>query len=429
MSNKSNKITAVVYSWNTKNCYSGFMSYNDVKRYVNLVKDQSMNRLINDASVDLIIKYMKEEGDGIFFPPVIMNSSGKLKYDHTTYKLLIEQSSLTIIDGQHRIKAINEILEDPDSMNDFDKIKIPFLIIEELSPELHRKLFHTINDKSTKVQNNVSDRFSTTTSNLIGLRYVSEHLENKDMIEWEGKQSKEKIVYSHMLNCIEKIEDFLEEKFKDALEEIDPITVEDKEYYYKDAGYYGVFVAFWDYIFNKIRSNPHDISFYVKEVVLSNIAKHMLAELEDSVMGDWSFTNLIEKMCEILDNLLPDTLIFDYVFRVNKSVDCSESIKDYLKCNKNLNEQNISLNNKQLINKLLSKIIHKSFLNNNGYFSLEKGSIEEFSNYLKVVDESISGYQESGLNQRDMVNLLKEISVESTGNDSLEQAATTLEVN
>lgn len=64
---KRGKIKAVVYFWNTKNCFTGFMSYNEVGKYVNIVKDQSMNRLINDASVDLIIKYMKNEGEEIFF--------------------------------------------------------------------------------------------------------------------------------------------------------------------------------------------------------------------------------------------------------------------------------------------------------------------------------------------------------------------------
>ncbi|KQY90154.1 hypothetical protein ASD24_24935, partial [Paenibacillus sp. Root52] len=403
---KKNNVNAISYSWNTKNCYSGFMSYNDVKRYVNLVKDQSMNRLINDTSVDMILKYMKEEQENIFFPPVIMNSSGKINYDLTTYKLALEDSSLTIIDGQHRIKAINELLDDPNFKNDFNKMKIPFLIIEELSPELHRKLFHTINDKSTKVQNNVSDRFSTTTSNLIGLRYVSENLVNREYIEWEGKQSKEKIVYSHILNCIEKIEDFIGTKFEDELKYLNFVVVENKNHYYKDNIYFEVFSKFWNYIFKKIANNPQEIGFYVKDVVLSTITKTMLDNLQSVTIEE--LKNEIE---DTIDAIIPNELIFDYVFRINKSTECTESLMSYLQCNKQLNQAEIRLTNRSVIKKILSKVIPNDFLNSAGYFTLEKKSVQEFGRYLKFIDEFISKLLEEGKEMKEIINTLNNINV------------------
>lgn len=398
---KKEKLNAISYNWNTKNCYSGFMSYNDVKRYVNLVKDQSMNRLINDTSVDMIIKYMKDEQEGIFFPPVIMNSTGKLKYEHATYKLVIEDSSLTIIDGQHRIKAINELLEDQDFKSDFDKMKIPFLIIEELSPELHRKLFHTINDKSTKVQNNVSDRFSTTTSNLIGLKYVSENLNYKDYIEWEGKQSKEKIVYSHMLNCIEKLEEFIITNYESELETHEAIIVENKKHYYKNDEYFGVFSEFWNYIFNKITTNSQEISFYVKDVVLSTITKIMIDGQNPSTIF-----NLKRDIKFILDSIVPNELVFDYVFRINKTTECTESLRDYLQCNKELNETGLTLKNKSVIRKILSKVIPNEYLNTAGYFTLERKSASEFGEYLRVIDDYISKLLEEGKDMKQVISTI-----------------------
>ncbi|MGE7615888.1 DGQHR domain-containing protein [Paenibacillus sp. NPDC101420] len=405
---KRGKIKAVVYFWNTKNCFTGFMSYNEVGKYVNIVKDQSMNRLINDASVDLIIKYMKNEGEEIFFPPVIMNCSNKIKYDSVNSLMEIEESSLTIIDGQHRIKAINEILADTEFLSEFGSKKIPFLIIEELSPELHRKLFHTINDKSTKVQNNVSDRFSTTTSNLIGLKYVSDHLDIKEIIEWEGKQSKEKIVYSHMLNCIEIIEDFLQKKFKNTLSTIEGVLVDNKKHLYKNDNYYSVFRAFWDYIFLKLKEKPTDKNFYVKEITLSYISKILINKLDTEGVNDdiEALINIKDKISIILNNFLPKELVFDYVFRINKSSECNESLKRYLDCNKYLVENGITLQNKITFNKLLSKVIPKGFLDNGGYFSVDATKYEPFSAFLQLTNNLLTDLLAQNKTEKEIIKQL-----------------------
>ncbi|GIP52565.1 DGQHR domain-containing protein [Paenibacillus vini] len=407
---KKDKIKAVVYYWNTKNCYTGFMTYNEVKKYVNIVRDQSMNRVINDASVDLIVKYMKSEGEEIFFPPVIMNSSTKIKYDSSASKIELEEGSLTIIDGQHRIKAINEILSEPDYLPDFGPKKIPFLIIEELSPEIHRKLFHTINDKSTKVQNNVSDRFSTTTYNLIGLKYVSENLEIKDLIEWEGKQSKEKIVYSHMLNCIELMEEFLESKFKNTLNEFEGILVENTKHFYNNEDYYIFFSEFWDYIFNKLNEKPQDKSFYVKEIALSYITKKMIDTLNNEALTDDnnSLKGLKDKVNDILDDLLPKELLFDYVFRINKSSDCNESLSNFLNCNKWLLNGGVSLKNKSTINRVFSKIIPKIFLDTGGYFSVTSDNYEHFKIFIETIDKQITDLLAQNKKEREIIRMINE---------------------
>jgi DGQHR domain-containing protein len=429
---KREKIKAVVYFWNTKNCYTGFMSYSDVKKYVNIVKDQSMNRLINEGSVDLIIKYMKNEGEEIFFPPVIMNCSNKIKYDSVSSLMEIEEGSLTIIDGQHRIKAINEILADSEYLSEFGSKKIPFLIIEELSPELHRKLFHTINDKSTKVQNNVSDRFSTTTSNLIGLKYVSEHLDIKELIEWEGKQSKDKIVYSHMLNCIEIIESFLQGKLRNTLNTIEGIVVENKKHLYRHTSYYAFFETFWDYFFAKLKEKPLDKSFYVKEITLSYITKIMINKLSDE-SGDDELEVLIkfkDKINSILDNLLPRELVFDYVFRINKSVECNESLRKFLECNKYLLENGITIQNKSTFNKIFSKVIPKNFLDNGGYFSVDEAKYEQFTAYLLSIDSRLTEWLEQNKTEREIIKLIvSEDKINETITTVSDEQAASVEIN
>lgn len=427
---KKEKIKAVVYYWNTKSCYTGFMSYKDVEKYVNIVKDQSMNRLINDSSVELIIKYMKNEGEEIFFPPVIMNCSNKIKYDSVNSLMEIEEGSLTIIDGQHRIKAINEILTDAEYLSEFGTKKIPFLIIEELSPELHRKLFHTINDKSTKVQNNVSDRFSTTTSNLIGLKYVSEHLEIKELIEWEGKQSKDKIVYSHMLNCIDILEGFLQGKLKNTMSTIEGIVVENRKHLYKHDDYYAIFETFWNYIFTKLKEKPLDKSFYVKEITLSYITKVMINMLNEENQNDQIEVLKIfkGKINDILNNLLPRELVFDYAFRINKSTECNESLRKFLECNKYLAGAGISLQNKSTFNKIFSKIIPKNFLDNGGYFSVDETKYEHFTAYLVKVDAQLNQLLDQNKPEREIIKKIISDMTNDTIMGGPDEQATSVEV-
>src|SRR5690606_29252064 len=69
--------------------------------------------------------------------------------------------------------------------------------------EEHRILFNEINQNAEKVGSVVSERFEPNIQNLVSLRYISENPQYKSLIEWEKEQSDSKIVYLHLVKCIE----------------------------------------------------------------------------------------------------------------------------------------------------------------------------------------------------------------------------------
>lgn len=130
------EIQAIRYDWHTYSCYIGVMRFKDVPNYINSNIDQSMNRLIDPKRVSEIIEYISTNLSNAFFPPVILNSSNKIEYNSQNETLSLKRKDLVIIDGQHRIKAINDINESQDInlKNNIANLNLPFLLIESLDP-------------------------------------------------------------------------------------------------------------------------------------------------------------------------------------------------------------------------------------------------------------------------------------------------------
>jgi len=202
-------IPSISYKWDEHNCYVGTISYGEIPNVIVPELDLAMNRDIDKKRVKEIVEYISEEMNGAFFPPVILNCKATTDYNEKERKLIIIEGKLKIIDGQHRLNSIIELIDklEGEQLKKLKKIKLPVLVIEGLEDYEHRSLFYKINKKSKNVDSNISLRFTPTIENLLGLKYVSKHLDKKNLIEWEKKQSfsKDKIAYIHLVDCLKKI--------------------------------------------------------------------------------------------------------------------------------------------------------------------------------------------------------------------------------
>ncbi|PHE82682.1 hypothetical protein COF80_27030 [Bacillus toyonensis] len=191
------KIRVLQYKWGKNNNYLGLIPYKFIPDYINVDKDQSMNREVDLDRVEEIIKYIEKNADNLFFPPVILNSDSGITFDSKKMEISFDSSNKAkVIDGQHRLTAIKKITRDQRYKHIKDKVQnyeIPFVLVESLEPEEHRTLFNEINKKAEKVGRLVSERFEPTIQNLICLRYIAENDQYEKWVEWEIVQSEKKL--------------------------------------------------------------------------------------------------------------------------------------------------------------------------------------------------------------------------------------------
>lgn len=310
--------------WNGRMCYLGFLKYSDLNKIINLKQDLSMNRQVNLSRVDKICNYIKENKEKVFFPPVILNCSEKINFrgEGSEKELIINNESLTIIDGQHRISSIIEVLKNEDKK--FTKFiennEIAFLLIESLEDYEHRDLFNLINESSTNVEATVSARFKIAYENLYGLRYINENISIKNDVEWELKQSSEKVCYIFITEVNKKLLEYIDKNIEDS----------------NDEGNYNVIKCFWEKYFVFINQVNNEVKkFFVKKVVLRTLTETILdniKEMEEYKMTEniTSYEKLNNRINKVLDDLLIKQFNTEYNDGYRQSNDTYKNILGYL---------------------------------------------------------------------------------------------------
>lgn len=122
--------------------------------------DQSVNRDINVSRLPKLVKYIDSHdvAPGIFFPSIVCAYTGDLIKDFNKETLKLEISNyncLLVIDGQHRIKALEAYVND----KKFDFVKRQAIMDSEFTLQLYfglnqndmKNLFADINSNSVKV--------------------------------------------------------------------------------------------------------------------------------------------------------------------------------------------------------------------------------------------------------------------------------------
>ncbi|CAH2213353.1 DGQHR domain-containing protein [Tepidibacter aestuarii] len=304
------KITVIKDEWNNKACYVGFIQFEDIGKIIDATQDQAMNRLVKEKRVDNISTYIQKEKKKCFFPPVVLNCRKRLVFkeiNNNVCEIDIEKKSLTIIDGQHRINAINKAMG---TCNEIKNNNLPFILIENIEEQEHRNLFNLINENSVNVESTVSARFDISKENLFGLRFVHEEMEHgqiniKDLIEWEAKQSTDKVCYLFITQVNKKFINHMH-------------TTDDEEIY-------SILKLFWITYFNKIINLTGCAKkFYVKKVTLMAICKHIL---DNSTLME----ELEEKITKAIEELILDEFKNEYKDGYTQSNNTYNNIIEFLK--------------------------------------------------------------------------------------------------
>ncbi|MBE5103329.1 DGQHR domain-containing protein [Priestia aryabhattai] len=338
------KIKVLQYKWGKYSNYLGLMPFEQVRHLVNIDKDPSMNREVDGKRVKKIIKYIEEKSDNLFFPPVILNSENGIRFDSKKMEISLDpQNKLKVIDGQHRLTAIKDISNNEEYKDLNEKVQkkvIPFVLIESLEPEEHRVLFNEINQNAEKVGSVVSERFEPNTKNLICLRYIAEHPSSKQWVEWEKEQSDEKIVYLHLVKCIELFQKSFPRFFKKQQRE----AIFD-EPYHRNEDYFGIHKCFLDAIFSHIeqfRNDRHKQKFWVKRVVLVAVTESLITTIKALNLKsmDLEPEEIVNKLKETisteLQNLLHSSMYYYYTGSSSQTKSTYEAIQKYIEINRKL---------------------------------------------------------------------------------------------
>ncbi|MGE1102027.1 DNA sulfur modification protein DndB [Peribacillus simplex] len=401
-------INAIKYEWQEYTCYIGIIKYNDVPNLINVDSDLSMNREINPANVGKVIKYINNELDGTFFPPVILSCNVQTEYESNQLKIL--EGHLTIIDGQHRIKAIGEILDgtEGEQRSILNNIVLPVLIIEGLESSKHRDLFNMINDKAKTVDSNISVRFSSTLENIIGLKYVSEK-SIKEEIEWEAKQSRNKVVYLHIVESIKALTSTLKE-LTDELYSQETLLYDQNEYF-------NVIRNFLDKLFGYVlipREMEEPIENFFKKKVF-------LRAVTDEVCDDVKFylQKGGEKKLESINLIVEQTLskilnefVIPYTGVKNVKDSTYLSLRNFLKVNSLLVEHQKEL---ESVLPLILNFLDKFYNKQNGF----EYSQEDF--------QTIKDFIEQVIEQKDKLEKLDLSSISFTKNTVVQELLGALE--
>ncbi|WP_411334426.1 DGQHR domain-containing protein [Metabacillus indicus] len=386
------KIKVLQYTWGKYNNYLGLLPFNQVEHLVNNDVDFSMNRDVDKARVAEIIKHIDNKADNLFFPPVILNSdSGNgIKFNSKDMEISLDHlNKVKIIDGQHRLTAIKEILTQGEFKDIALKVKnhvIPFVLIESLEPEEHRTLFNEINQNAEKVGSVVSERFEPNTQNLICLRYIADNLEYKEWVEWESEQSDEKIVYLHLVKCIELIN----KAFPRILKKDQRDTMFTQPYH-KDETYFGIQKCFLDAVFNHINQIGNvklKREFWVKRVALVAVTDALISSLKalDLKSTEQQHEDITSKIRETvsdkLNDLLPVSMYYKYTGSSSQTKSTYDAIQKYIYINRKLETLEVMEPELDLFIPLVNRYIYLSE-NELGIDFEEDGQIEVIADFIK----------------------------------------------
>jgi len=358
------KISAIQYNWNDHACYIGKISYKDLINLVDNKTDISMNRKIDGKRVKEIKQYILDNISDTFFPPTILNSKATISYEAPS-TLNVKSGNFTIIDGQHRITAIIELLEDAQSQEkqQLKIMELPVMIIEGLENYQHRDLFYMINETPKNVESNVSERFAPKLENLLALKFFSVNKQLVHAIEWHEKQSKEKIVYIHMTDCIRELNRVIYPALKDWYDC-------ERELIYKEDSYTDIIIYYWNTYFDMLENTSFP-AFFRKKITLRALVEDVFIKI-DNLFNEQSFNPstreeaidaIKQTIYDSLNSLIHDPLI-EYKGSENVKKDIFRSIRHSLNLNYKLREYEEEIQTHPNIKILIDKVIQSFYINN-----------------------------------------------------------------
>ncbi|MGC7946843.1 DNA sulfur modification protein DndB [Bacillus sp. II_CA] len=381
-------IDAIRYQWQNKSCYVGNMKYSIVPYITDLKSDLSMNRDINEKRVTDIVTYLTDKIGGTFFPPVILSSHCTMEYNDTTNKLTVKDGKFTIIDGQHRISAINSIIDDPTLNKKYKNICLPVLIVEGLENHEHRNLFNTINKKAKVVDSNIAIRFTPNLENLLGLRFFTENRTYKGLIEWEKQQSfsKDKVAYIHLTECIKEINKHLSSSKLLANYFLE--NDNENRLLYTHDDYYLLIKLFLNKLLNFIKQNPNELEFYTTKAYLRAIADEVCETIKKNTELD-KFEDASQMIDKTLNSLFKEIFI-PYNGKKTSSSAAYLSIRSFLKVNTLLIENKQAIQHiKPLINAYLN-----CFYSRGEMFELQENDFENIRTFILGAAENTTALLE-----------------------------------
>lgn len=127
--------------------------------------NSNVNRDINYARVTKISNYIESYNSeiGIYLPSIVLVAENEPETDDnlTSFKFPLD-SKFIVLDGQHRIKALEHYInkeQDHKKLSDILESNITVQIYFGLNESSQRKLFSDINSKASKVSQNVTFNF------------------------------------------------------------------------------------------------------------------------------------------------------------------------------------------------------------------------------------------------------------------------------
>jgi len=130
--------------------------------------DKNTNRDISYGRIPKIVKYLENQGNemGIFFPALVFSFRGNpINYYSKDFELELPfEKKLIVMDGQHRIKAIERFLENTNDIDKKTKMLNSFLTVQiyfGLQIDDEKNLFADINSNVKKVSMSLITKFDT----------------------------------------------------------------------------------------------------------------------------------------------------------------------------------------------------------------------------------------------------------------------------
>src|SRR5699024_8515322 len=126
--------------------------------------DHTVNRDIRYEKIVQMENYIKQiDTDlGIYIPAIMLAYEGEDPVPEDNNYLFEKDRTFVVLDGQHRIKALESYIEkegDKNKVNKILKSKITIQVYFNLSEQEKRQLFIEINGRSKKVGHNISVNF------------------------------------------------------------------------------------------------------------------------------------------------------------------------------------------------------------------------------------------------------------------------------
>ncbi|WP_283657985.1 DNA sulfur modification protein DndB [Paenibacillus sp. RC343] len=372
---------------------------------------------MDDKRVEGIKQYILNDISGTFFPPAILNSRATLSFEKTGF-LSVRNGNFTVIDGQHRIKAIITLLDEIKGplSDELKLMELPIVIIENLENYQHRDLFYMINETPKNVESNVSERFAPKLENLLGLDFFSKHKHLIDSIEWHEKQSKEKIVYLHMTDCIRELTRILYPNLRDWYDC-------ERDLLYKESTYTDIITHYWNKYF-EILSQLKSKAFFRKKITIRAIIEDVYNKI-DYIFNVQAFNprtleESIRKIKQLIDESM-ETLLCDPLIEYHGSEsvrkDVFSSIRHFLTINNKLIKYKDYINKNSKIKSIIVKVLEPYYVDNillldsSDYLLLDSTLQDIFNNTEHINEIEAEAIKSLMINKQTTVNEIFESSV------------------